>query len=73
MESRTLFDDKSLHYSKIVDENEVGILNPANKITIEYNLEPNMDKASRMPNEHREGLDWLIQKQDESTIESETY
>ena len=52
-----LSEDKSLHYSKIVEENEVGILNPANKITSEYNSELDKDKASRMTNEHREGVD----------------
>ena len=52
-----LCEDKSLHYSEIVDENEVGISNQRNEINSGYNSKPDKDKAPRMTNEHREGVD----------------
>jgi hypothetical protein len=55
-----------------VDKNG-GKLNLMNKITIGYNSEFDKDKASRIINEHREGIDQLTKRQDESTTEPITY
>jgi hypothetical protein len=45
-----------------VARKEVKILNPWNEITIEYNLEFDKDKTSRIIDECREGIDLLTER-----------
>ena len=56
-----------------MDGNKVGISNPPNEIISGNNSELDKDKESRMTNGLKQGVDWLIRKQYELTIETEIY